>query len=82
MTAIAICILGGVSINGGKGKVDGVIIGFLMMAVITYFISLLPGLSVWSDAIQGAIIVAAVGINIYMERSSEKRALKERSALI
>ncbi|MFR8492115.1 MAG: hypothetical protein ACLVC1_00345 [Mediterraneibacter gnavus] len=60
MTAIAICILGGVSITGGKGKVDGVIIGFLMMSVITYFISLLPGLSVWSDAIQGAIIIAAV----------------------
>lgn len=82
MTAIAICILGGVSIHGGKGKVDGVIIGFLMMAVITYFISLLPGLSVWSDAIQGAIIIAAVALNIYMERSAQKRALKERSALI
>lgn len=82
MTAIAICILGGVSISGGKGKVDGVIIGFLMMSVITYFISLLPGLSVWSDAIQGAIIIAAVALNIYTERSSEKRALKERSALI
>ncbi|PWJ49722.1 ABC transporter permease [Faecalicatena contorta] len=82
MTAIAICILGGVSISGGKGKVDGVIIGFLMMAVITYFISLLPGLSVWSDAIQGAIIIAAVALNIYMERSAERRALKERSALI
>lgn len=82
MTAIAICILGGVSISGGKGKVDGVIIGFLMMSVITYFISLLPGLSVWSDAIQGAIIIAAVALNIYMERSAEKRALKERGALI
>ncbi len=82
MTAIAICILGGVSINGGKGKVDGVIIGFLMMSVITYFISLLPGLSVWSDAIQGAIIIAAVALNIYMERSAEKRALRERGALI
>lgn len=82
MTAIAICILGGVSIRGGKGKVDGVMIGFLMMSVITYFISLLPGLSVWSDAIQGAIIIAAVALNIYTERSAEKRALKERGALI
>lgn len=82
MTAIAICILGGVSITGGKGKVDGVVIGFLMMAVITYFISLLPGLSVWSGAIQGAIIIAAVALNIFTERSAEKRALKERGALI
>lgn len=82
MTAIAICILGGVSIRGGKGRVDGVFLGFLMMSIITYFISLLPGLSVWSDAIQGAIIIAAVVLNLYTERSSERRALKERGALI
>lgn len=82
MTAISICILGGVSINGGKGKVDGVFLGFIMMSIITYFISLLPGLSVWSDALQGAIIIAAVVMNIYTERSAEKRALKERGALI
>ena len=82
MTAISICILGGVSINGGKGKVDGVFLGFLAMSIITYFISLLPGLSVWSDALQGAIIIAAVVMNLYTERSAAKRALKERGALI
>lgn len=82
MTAISICILGGVSINGGKGKVDGVFLGFIMMSIITYFISLLPGLSVWSDALQGAIIIAAVVMNLYTERSAQKRALKERGALI
>ncbi len=82
LTAIAICILGGVSITGGKGKIDGVFLGFLMMSIITYFISLLPGLSVWSDALQGAIIIAAVCMNLYTERSAAKRALKERGALI
>lgn len=82
MKAIAICILGGVSISGGKGTIDGVIIGSLMMSVITYFISLLPGLSVWQDAIQGAIIIVAVIINVLMIKSAEKRVLKERGALI
>ncbi|MCL2865030.1 MAG: ABC transporter permease [Lachnospiraceae bacterium] len=82
MTAIAICILGGVSITGGRGKVDGVVIAFLMMSVITYFISLLPGLSVWQSAIQGGIIIIAVLINVFTIRSSEKRVLKERGALI
>lgn len=82
MTAIAICILGGVSISGGRGTVSGVIIGFLMMSVITYFISLLPGLSVWQDAIKGAIIIVAVLINVFTARSNEKRVLKERGALI
>ncbi len=82
MQAIAICILGGVSITGGRGKIDGVVIGVLMMSVISYFISLLPGLSVWQDAIRGAIILVAVAINIYAVKSSEKRILKERGALI
>ncbi len=82
MQAIAICILGGVSIIGGKGRIDGVVIGTLIMSIISYFISLLPGLSVWQDAIQGGIIIIAVALNIYILKSGEKRVLRERSALI
>ena len=82
MTAIAICVLGGVSITGGRGRMDGVVIAFILMSFITQFISLLPGLSVWSNAIQGAIIIGAVGLNFFTIRQAEKRALKERSELI
>lgn len=82
MQAIAICILGGVSIVGGKGRIDGVFISVILMSVISYFISLLPGLSVWQDAIQGSIIIVAVAINVLTGRLSFKRALKERGALI
>lgn len=82
MIAIAICILGGVSINGGRGRIDGVIIGCLLMSVITYFISLLPGLSVWQDFIQGGIIIVALAINIFMSYSARKRVLRERGALL
>lgn len=82
MQAIAICILGGVSIVGGKGRIDGVVISTIMMGFISYFISLLPGLSVWQDAIQGGIIIIAVAINIITLKMADKRALKERGALI
>jgi len=82
LMAIAICILGGVSIIGGRGTVDGVVIGVIMMSIIAFFIGLLPGLSVWQDAIQGAIIIIAVAINIFTGRLSIKNALKERSSLI
>ena len=53
-------------------------IGVILMAVISSFISLLPGLSIWQDAIKGAIIIAAVLLNIATSRFSEKRALRER----
>lgn len=82
MTAIAICVLGGVSITGGKGRMDGVAIGVLIMSVVTYFISMIPGMSVWQKALQGGIIIVAVAINYFIERAGEKQALKERGALI
>ena len=82
MTAIAICVLGGVSITGGKGRMDGVAIGALIMSVVTYFISMIPGMSVWQKALQGGIIIVAVAINYFTEQSAKRQALKERSALI
>ncbi|MBQ8305923.1 MAG: ABC transporter permease [Blautia sp.] len=82
MTAIAICVLGGTAITGGKGRMDGVAIGVIIMAVINSFISMIPGMSVWQKALQGAIIIVAVAINYFTERSAAKRALKERGALI
>lgn len=82
MQAIAICILGGVSITGGKGRVDGVVISLIIMSFIGYFISLLPNMSVWQDAIQGAIILIAVGINTFTGKLAITRSLKERGKRI
>lgn len=82
MIAIAICVLGGVSISGGRGRIDGVVISILIMSLIYYFTSLLSGLSVWQNAIQGAIIIVAVAVNIITAKLSDRRALKERGALL
>lgn len=82
MTAIAICVLGGTAITGGKGRMDGVAIGVVIMAVVNSFISMIPGMSVWQKALQGSIIIVAVAINYFTERSAARQALKERGALI
>lgn len=82
LTAVAICILGGVNITGGRGTVDGVFIAWLIMSIITQFIAMLPGLSVWQHALQGAIIIIAVFINIAMNHSRDRQYLKEREALL
>ncbi len=79
MDVIAICILGGVSINGGTGRISGIIIATLLFAIISSFLSMLSGLSIWTDAIKGAIIVGAVILNIYTTRSANRRALKQRN---
>ena len=82
MQAIAICILGGVSITGGKGRIDGVVISVIIMSFIGYFISLLPNMSVWQDAIQGLIIIIAVGINLFTGKLAWDRTLLERGKRI
>lgn len=66
----------------GKGRMVDVAIGALIMSVITYFISMIPGMSVWQKSLQGGIIIVAVAINYFTEQSAKRQALKERSALI
>lgn len=79
LDVIAICILGGVSINGGTGKISGVIVATILFAIISSFLSMLSGLSIWTDAIKGIIIIAAVILNIYTTRMSHQRALRARN---
>ena len=78
MEVIAICVLGGVSIAGGVGKISGVFIATLLMSVVSYFLSMLPGMGVWKMGLQGALIIAAVAINILTARISVMSALKAR----
>ena len=61
---------------------DSVSYTHLIMSVITYFISMIPGMSVWQKSLQGGIIIVAVAINYFTEQSAKRQALKERSALI
>lgn len=79
MDVIAICILGGVSITGGTGKISGIVISTVLFAIISSFLSMLSGLSIWTDAIKGVIIVGAVILNIYTTRSTKKHALRQRN---
>jgi len=64
LDAIAACVVGGVSNLGGIGTVPGIIIGVLILSVINYgltFINLSP---YWQQIVKGAIIVAAVALDI------------------
>ena len=82
MIAIAICILGGVSISGGRGRIDGVIIAVLIYSIIDTMLTMIPGFSIWKRFLQGLIIIIAVIINLTSARISDKRALREKGARI
>lgn len=64
LDAIAACVVGGVSLNGGVGKVRGIIIGVLIFTVIQYGLSFIGLNPYWQQVIKGVIIIAAVAIDL------------------
>lgn len=78
MDVIAACVVGGVSMNGGRGSVPGVFLGALIMAIIGKALPLIGISQFWQNAIKGLIILIAVILNVIAQRTMEKNALKRR----
>ena len=64
LDAIAACVIGGASLMGGRGTVFGACLGALIMASLDNGMSLLNVQDFMQDIIKGAILVAAVGLDM------------------
>ena len=60
LSAIAICVIGGTSLNGGVGRVSSVIAAVLLLGVVGNGLNQLGVSPYWQPAVTGAIILAAV----------------------
>ncbi|MGM0922973.1 MAG: ABC transporter permease [Bacillota bacterium] len=78
LTVIAACILGGVSIAGGSGKISGVILGAVLIGLLNNALPLLNVSPFWQAGIQGAIILVAVIVNVLVKRGVERNNLLRR----
>ena len=78
MNVIAACILGGVSISGGSGKITSVILGSLLIGILNNALPLIGVSPFWQMAIQGFIILFAVIANTLVGRRVEKNHLQRR----
>jgi ribose/xylose/arabinose/galactoside ABC-type transport system permease subunit len=63
LTAISACIVGGISLDGGRGNVFGSVVGTLILGLILNILQLMRVSSYWQNAIQGMIIIAAVAVD-------------------
>ncbi len=63
-TVIA-CVMGGVSLTGGKGKAQGVILGAIFVGILTNGMTLLDVNSYYQKVIQGVVLVLAIGVDVY-----------------
>jgi methyl-galactoside transport system permease protein len=64
LDAIAACVVGGVSNLGGIGTVPGIVIGVLILSVINYGLTFINMSPYWQQIVKGAIIIAAVALDI------------------
>jgi ribose transport system permease protein len=69
LDAIAGVALGGTSIFGGIGSVWRTIIGVFMLGMITNGFNILGVADYWQDVVRGALIVGAVAISSFIERT-------------
>jgi rhamnose transport system permease protein len=77
LTAIAACVIGGVSIGGGIGTVAGTVLGALFLGIVMTALPVMQISPFWQIAISGAVILAAVVINARAERRPDKLILPE-----
>ena len=78
MDVIAACVIGGVSMNGGRGTVLGALFGSLILATIAKALPVIGFDSIYQNTIKGAIILIVVVANVIMQRVVDKNNLKGR----
>ncbi|MDX9934269.1 MAG: ABC transporter permease [Sphaerochaetaceae bacterium] len=78
MNVIAACVLGGISISGGSGKVSGLILGAVLFGILNNALPLINVSPFWQQGIQGVVILSAVLINVMVKRTNERQALRRR----
>lgn len=62
--AIAGCTIGGVSVNGGTGKVSGILVGVLVFEILKIEMTFLNIDTAWTYIVQGVVIVLAIALDI------------------
>jgi len=78
LNAIAAVVLGGTSLDGGRGGVGGTIIGAFTIGLMNDGMVMLGVSSFWQKVIKGAVIVLAVIIDQVQARMQERIALQKQ----
>lgn len=64
LEAIAGCTIGGVSVNGGVGRISGILIGVLVFEVLKIAMQFLGVKSDYTFIVQGLVIIIAVALDL------------------
>ena len=68
LLAIGAVVIGGANLFGGEGSILGTVLGTVLLGLIQNGLILLDISAYWQQVFSGAIIVAAVGLNMWRRR--------------
>ncbi len=78
MDVIAACVIGGVSMSGGRGSVVGTFLGALFYAIVAKALPLVGLQAIWQNLIKGIIILVVVLLNVLTQRAMDRANLERR----
>jgi simple sugar transport system permease protein len=58
----AAAVIGGISLEGGRGRMIGALTGVILLSLVTNILTISNISSTWIDAVDGAIILIALGL--------------------
>ena len=77
MTVIAAVLIGGTAFSGGDGGVSGTVIGVIFLSVVQNGVTLSEVSSFWQGAINGSILIAAVGLGSLRGNGTKRGARRK-----
>lgn len=76
MDIITACVLGGISVTGGEGKISGVIVGVLTIGVLSNGMVLLGVNEFWQMIVKGMVLLFAVSMDKLSKSTSNKAKIQ------
>lgn len=73
-TVMAGCMLGGIKMGGGGGKMYNMVVGVLIIGVLNSGMNFLNMNQYWQDVALGVVLLAAVTLDTLQSESARKRA--------
>ncbi|MDR2483840.1 MAG: ABC transporter permease [Treponema sp.] len=78
LNVIAACVLGGVSVSGGRGNLGGLVLGIILFGILSNALPLVNVSPFWQQALQGFVILGAIITNTWIKRNNDRMALRRR----
>jgi simple sugar transport system permease protein len=77
LQTMIVCVIGGISPNGGKGKVQGVVIAIILMQIMSSAFTIMSLSPYTKKLIWGIMLIVVLGLNHIVAMQSKRSTLKQ-----